>query len=681
MVFGITAIDWLMPIAAVGVIATLLLRNRIKQQPIGWAVSGVSWTALFACVILLCATALTNASLPTYHQQKQTLTMTVTEQRGFYDRSGYYTVTTDDLNGRSIRMQLQVQGHTRYEIGDVLQGEIILSTPQSHQKSRLQSDRIVLTAKTDPDRPLAVTGHKKDLRYYASQANHLLRAQMEAVLPNEVSAMVIGICLGDVSRMPQSLVLAFNECGMSHMTAVSGLHTTTLATLLLALFLLLKWNRRLAGGLSLILVWGFVFMVGLPYSAIRAGIMFTILVTATIAMRESDPLNNLGGAVLCILLGNPFAVGDIGFMASVSACLGIILLSDRCAAICRSFLPKSWRQNKIVVFLTDGISITIGAFAAGIPCSLLSFYRVSLVSPLANVLGVPLAGGVLVCSLLGSLIMLVPGLDLLGSLLLNVGGWLAEVLMQIAHWFSRVPFASVSFASGWCLLAAILVLIGGVLCYRFRERLTPFVKRGAVLLLACVLVFSSFLPVYGSDSYEIMVLGNDFDTSVVVLGRGQTVVIGCSSAYQLEKILQSRHVSKIDALILPTRQTYEEVPKELCAIFPVERIYTSSTNIEQGMMLFADGIPLLTETTASTSHITVNVDETFTCFTISLAGRRFAYEDSAGLSGEFDGTIRHPVLNEHTTVTCGKTSYLVENCLVLQVNPQGIRVYCPRFVY
>ena len=77
MVFGITAIDWLMPIAAVGVIAMLLLRNRIKQQPIGWAVSGVSWTALFACVILLCATALTNASLPTYHQQKQTLTDTV----------------------------------------------------------------------------------------------------------------------------------------------------------------------------------------------------------------------------------------------------------------------------------------------------------------------------------------------------------------------------------------------------------------------------------------------------------------------------------------------------------------------------------------------------------------------------------------------------------------------------
>ncbi|MBR4868919.1 MAG: ComEC/Rec2 family competence protein, partial [Clostridia bacterium] len=358
LVFGLVSTWLLLAAAFAGTIACLFFYSTIKQQPIGWSIANIFLAVVLSCTLLFCGVETTVSPVEAYYGKEESIRMIVQEERGHYDRTGYYTATTDSLTGRSVRIKLQTQGDARYQVGDVIEGTVQLEQPSTYQEKRLLSERIALVAKTDPDQPLCVVNQTKNIYHYASLVKRVLYKNIHTVLPAQTASMVAGICLGETAALPQSVITQFHACGMSHMTAVSGLHTTMLVGFLVALFVLLRWNRRWANLLGVVLIWTFVFVVGVPVSAVRAGVMFTLMAVASWFRYPSDSLNNLGGAVLVILMVSPFAAGDISFMASVSACVGLIVYSVPCAKLLRRAVPRKLRETNVVVRVTNGLGIT-----------------------------------------------------------------------------------------------------------------------------------------------------------------------------------------------------------------------------------------------------------------------------------------------------------------------------------
>src|SRR5262249_52725192 len=125
-------------------------------------------------------------------------------------------------------------------------------------------------------------------------------------------------------------------------------------------------------------------------SAVRAALMVSLAGVAAVVGRVADPLTSLSLAVLGMALVEPRGLFDLGLQLSLSACLGIILLWPP---------VRRWLHlSRLPRLLAEPIGLTLAVTLGCLPLTLRVFQQVSLTSPLAHVLVVPLLPAVLVGS-------------------------------------------------------------------------------------------------------------------------------------------------------------------------------------------------------------------------------------------------------------------------------------------
>lgn len=132
---------------------------------------------------------------------------------------------------------------------------------------------------------------------------------------------------GDRSGITPELRAAYSRSGLSHLLAVSGLHTGivfALVNLLLWWLPLLRRGHLLRNLLAAACIWIYVAAAGFPPSAVRAAVMFTMLQSALASASEYNGLNALAAAAFGMLLWNPAWLGDISFQLSFAAVAAIL---------------------------------------------------------------------------------------------------------------------------------------------------------------------------------------------------------------------------------------------------------------------------------------------------------------------------------------------------------------------
>ncbi len=131
--------------------------------------------------------------------------------------------------------------------------------------------------------------------------------------------------LGDKFGVDQKLVQNTSASGLAHVFAVSGLHISFIIMLIFALLKKLKCNEKLAFVIVAVLAFLYIWICSFTPSSIRAYVMAIILMSANILGSKYDKLNSLSLAGSLILIIDPFALLNIGYLLSMSAVLGIIL--------------------------------------------------------------------------------------------------------------------------------------------------------------------------------------------------------------------------------------------------------------------------------------------------------------------------------------------------------------------
>jgi competence protein ComEC len=94
------------------------------------------------------------------------------------------------------------------------------------------------------------------------------------------AAVVRGMVLGDRSLIPEELEDAFQRSGITHVLAISGQHVAVLAAVIyfsLRTFPVPAATRILT---TLALIWVYILVAGAPPSAIRAGVVATLVLAA-----------------------------------------------------------------------------------------------------------------------------------------------------------------------------------------------------------------------------------------------------------------------------------------------------------------------------------------------------------------------------------------------------------------
>ncbi|MBU1326820.1 ComEC/Rec2 family competence protein [Patescibacteria group bacterium] len=276
------------------------------------------------------------------------------------------------------------------------------------------------------------------------------------------AGLLNGLLFGTKAALSRDFTDALIRSGTLHIIALSGINITILAGLV-NLSLLWIIPRRLASIVTIAVIVWFVWFVGPSASIVRAAIMGTISLIAVVFGRQAWGLLSLVLAVGVMLLLNPVWISDLSFQLSTLATLGLILFGGNthttkssAKGAFQSFVPKphylskqrgiiSEAINKLAELVKNDVRLTLAAQIFTIPLVFFHFHRISLVSPLSNIL-------------IGWVIPLVTILGwatvFAGWLFPPLGlalAWITWVPLQyvvmVVYATSRIPLSSVTF--GW----------------------------------------------------------------------------------------------------------------------------------------------------------------------------------------------------------------------------------------
>ena len=277
-----------------------------------------------------------------------------------------------------------------------------------------------------------------------------LRERILAAVPDKPYAgVLVALVVGDQRSISQSDWTVFNRTGISHLISISGLHITMIAGLVACLVLAL-WRRSfftgaqlplwlpaqkaaaLAGALAALI---YVALAGFGVPAQRTLYMLSVVALALWFGRITQVSQVLCAALGLTVLLDPWSVLWPGFWLSFGA-VAVILY----ASVGRAARPdggetsrsQRWRRDLKMAARTQ-YAVTLGL----VPLTMLLFGQVSLVSPVANAVAIPLVSLIVTPLALAGSVLPMP----LSGWTLGLAHWLVEGLAAVLGWMSGFPWA------------------------------------------------------------------------------------------------------------------------------------------------------------------------------------------------------------------------------------------------
>ena len=262
-------------------------------------------------------------------------------------------------------------------------------------------------------------------------------------LPEPHGSLLSGILLGNRVRLDRDLLEIFRVVGLSHIIAVSGYNLTVMtANIRSALRPLL--GRKITLIVAAVTVLSFVLLSGAPPSIIRAAVMAGIVLFGEYIGRPNRSLGALVTAAGVIVFFEPKIIFDVGFQLSIAATYGLIRLAP--------VITNAFRNTKLPDWLKQVLGETLAATVMTAPLIVAVFERLSILSPLTNILVVPL-------------IPLLMGVGITAVVLLfifvPIGKIVALLTWPILEWiiFISQKFSAWKFASTDVSLPAIVAIL------------------------------------------------------------------------------------------------------------------------------------------------------------------------------------------------------------------------------
>lgn len=415
-------------------------------------------------------------------------------------------------------------------------------------------------------------------------------AGMRAETGSDCGSFLAGMVFGEKRYLESNTRSALYRTGIGHVLAVSGLHVSVIAALIMALLRAARVNRYVAFAVMNAFIIILTALANYPVSALRAAIMLDIMYSARLFLRQNDPLNSLAIAALLISVSDPYCVFNSGFLLSVAGTAGIAVFAPYMTAkMERETLPQ-----RFLVTLVAAVCTTLSVF----PLCLYYFDETSLVSPFTNMLLLPLCTAAMV---LGLVYLLTLGL----LPVLKTAAGLIKLILLISDGVSSVPAFHISDTSGllWLISAVSAAAIAAVCMFRRSRRTVAAMTAGAVVLFT---VSSAVTSAVRRNGFRAAVLGSGNNAAVVITHDGHTEIADLSGHYRsaeyVRKYLAANGISSPEMIMLTknVQSVYSAYEKEL-ALYPADsRIVTGDTQIYCGDALTAGDGALSVESSGCT---------------------------------------------------------------------------------
>lgn len=400
-------------------LASLLFKSLRKAGVVPVVLGSVAFAS---CIFIV---AYTGAFLPQSQLSGQVCQSRIKIISVCEETSGGYTCVakTESINAPDAPQNIKVKLNCEADLGidyytdfdATVQFYSIADT--AFESYSYFGDNIFLTARIiSVDQ---VYEQEKTPGYYFLEIRQSVLKILEQGFSGDVLGLASGILLGDKIYLSDNVVDGFQVCGTSHIIAVSGLHISVICLCLYNLLKLFDCSKSVRIVVSLTVLFVYSGVVGFPKSVLRAGIMLTVILISKLFNQKGDTLNSLGIAVFIMCL-NPFAVSDVSALLTVTAVLGILVITPQLEVLLNV-------KNKVLKYLWNSVCISLGVLFSTMPVMWFVFGQISLISILLNILVVPLVQVALVAVALYVLFFGIPFLSFipraLGEFVLNIIIW------------------------------------------------------------------------------------------------------------------------------------------------------------------------------------------------------------------------------------------------------------------
>ena len=169
---------------------------------------------------------------------------------------------------------------------------------------------------------------------------------LEKLYPEEQSAFLKSLFLGEKSALSKNERNLYQEAGIAHILAVSGLHLSLVGATCFMLLRLLGMELSHASILSSFFVFSFALFTGASGSTLRAMLMFFVYFLGKNLGRGQDRISSLSLSLLLLLFLQPLFLYSVGFQCSFYSLFLLLLLSIRDGKEKRKALSKKWERAK-----------------------------------------------------------------------------------------------------------------------------------------------------------------------------------------------------------------------------------------------------------------------------------------------------------------------------------------------
>ena len=357
-----------------------------------------------------------------------------------------------------------------------------------------------------------------------------LRKKIRRLLPKEAryGGVIAALVMGDQNAIEQEDWRIFNATGIGHLISISGLHVTMLAGFgaMLAAFI---WRRntlplfipvgKLAAAVGFLTAFVYAWLAGFQIPAQRTMYMVGVVAFALWSGRSPRSFDIWWWALAFVLFIDPMAPYTPGFWLSFGAVAAILYAMEDSDGLLGlptgRELELDWR-HRVAQALRDACRVQAVVTIALLPLTLYWFYQVSIVSPIANAVAIPVVS------------YIVTPLAIAGALLPEfIGKWLlipahatmdylAIMLAWMASWKWAIAWSS---QPAWWALA--LSTIGTILAIRPGSIRDSLISRIAGLLLCAALFIQ--------PPTNTGLMKGDFRATVLDIGQGTAVLIETQS--------------------------------------------------------------------------------------------------------------------------------------------------------
>jgi len=303
--------------------------------------------------------------------------------------------------------------------------------------------------------------------------------------------------LGDSSKIDSNVKDSYQNNGISHLFAVSGMHVSLFMEMILFVLKKLNIKELISYLIAIIFLIFYMFITNFSPSILRAGILFILLSINKIFKLNIKTINIMIILLSIILIINPFLIFNLGFQFSYIISLFLIVF--------QSIISK---QNN---YFKQLLVVSLISFVVSLPISIYNFYQINIFGILLNLLFVPLVSFIIFP--LSLITFIFPIFD-------NILIFIINIMEYLSLLFNNVEILKLFLAKPPFPIVILYYLVIIFVLYKVKEN-----NYKCILLLVLIILMHSNISYFNSDAKVTMLDVGQGDSTLITLPHNKGNII------------------------------------------------------------------------------------------------------------------------------------------------------------